>query len=1742
MSSGYAAASAAAASRRSERRGAAHRSALAEAARSRRRTETAAAAAAAAGVGVGVGGEAAAANRSESSTRSNSGTKSSTRSKSSTESKSKSKSEPKSKSKSESKSGQPSNRGGGGAGSLAVAEVELDLTEEELRRVRRILRRRDIPRTLVLGGEETEEEREGMEEEMEEEREGGDGGGHDGSGGGAITPPPPTASSSRRATSRPSIRDRVQTPGGIAVLPQNFLSPGGGGGTTKTKTTTTSPRTTTTPACLALSALVSPLGMGEEVRPVRTEGEQRELERREGRWVAARLRRVREELRRGEEEALEEEGAEERAEQVRWEVRRGADRAREEQRAAIRARAVGRGRRAGTRTVLGSVAAPPSRRLRRGGGSSKSTKTVWRVAGRELARAKGWTLRPSAEAAALTATVAPAPAPAPAPAHASSSSSSSSSGRTRTRRSSLSLSEAGQSTTRALARAMGKAQRNERLRRIAGRVAAEARRGGRALGAAKAVTRKSAPAAQQQQRQRPASSSSSRVPPTSEGQEAVAVEAEVARPTNLPNFRRITRIDSYDVAPDCSVPAEVRRRALLRGGAGEAKRRASLAGSRVGPLVSGGYRSARKVTKKVTKKGVRATSKGVRRIRKRIVRTAAARYSSGGGGSGGAVRERQEEEKEEAEVALEGDQGYEYEYEQQLENEHERTMDGTMESQAVPDWSLLYPPGDRTGLSTTVNRSTATSRAGTAGPAPAAGASFSLFDGEANSVAGIDHSGLTGTLFRQPPGTAARLDQVRSAMPREESFNYSYSPCSSTATDGAGREEEEEAQDKGDRGMDCPSNRLAAFLEQPFRRGEASPFGDGAAPEEGRREGTPPSSASSSPEANDSRFASPAGIPDQDCSTFQDASVSIMTPMVRLGSVFAGMSVTGQNAGTSQGAGRRNGRGGGGSLSSGSAPARPPLPRPTASGRTGASSLATSSVGMPSVTMGGTSSVASTLTDGSGTDSFKKIPFAGAQQHANPGETLLGGMASPESHASDSLLPSLDPESTQTSHRVPVQSTTVPGTDERSIIETVVSEHLLDAGTEDASSSSVENILSQTSSRDQISNHATVQDKIKSSKIPNKFQFADWNNGPDTTLVAKEPVTVNAKTGRVPSKLSVLPPNGVLVPSDYQFTPKEQREPAVTRTAEKQASFLFSPNNMGRAALKQMILEKKVRYGKTKSVLEKYKSITLGPRKSVDSNSSSSGRSSIGTYISEKRYSYNALDDDEKVTSADSKPSSDSQEPTVKTSGRKLRKQAATTSPQPDLSPGSSSEIASLPSPAEASSSSSVSQFKSMVHNSAVTPWKTKSPALRFKNARKKFGGNAKKAAEADPEEGPDLSTERRVPNDDNESQKDTPDERDGFEPEEQEVDIDDVAQSEAEAVADDKGLKSPSKDELIEDPSESGSPFESMVHLSAITPYKTKSPTKRFVAAKQAFGKAEKNTLGVGQKLTETDGRLKRNRSLRRKNPRRETGGEDALAPRKATLVNPLFKQAVPEDEEASCDPVADAKSLHSAQQLESAISSDDHSEISHMEGSLVSAESEDDFAALMKRDPGTTRVSVSSFATERRYTEEGSIVSLLQGSVSTIVRSSTSSVPPRRPALPRTSSGKRHHVRFSEPEHLASTQQPETQSDINIVFDDKENENERAKPPQPRFKASGKAAVDPTKSPAVLCLSPHNRTPLQARKWRQLAASAGSSSDKKSGSANKLRKRMSSGKKKMKKKIVTGKKTPLKAYKTRFDNTVGV
>ena len=55
-----------------------------------------------------------------------------------------------------------------------------------------------------------------------------------------------------------------------------------------------------------------------------------------------------------------------------------------------------------------------------------------------------------------------------------------------------------------------------------------------------------------------------------------------------------------------------------------------------------------------------------------------------------------------------------------LENEHERTMDGTMESQAVPDWSLLYPPGDRTGLSTTVNRSTATSRAGTAGPAPAA--------------------------------------------------------------------------------------------------------------------------------------------------------------------------------------------------------------------------------------------------------------------------------------------------------------------------------------------------------------------------------------------------------------------------------------------------------------------------------------------------------------------------------------------------------------------------------------------------------------------------------------------------------------------------------------------------------------------------------------------------------------------------------------------------------------------------------------------------------------------------------------------------------------------------------------------------------------------------------------------------------------------------------------------------------------
>eukprot|EP00978_Attheya_sp_CCMP212_P002500 scaffold5099_cov50-Attheya_sp.AAC.6 len=105
-------------------------------------------------------------------------------------------------------------------------------------------------------------------------------------------------------------------------------------------------------------------------------------------------------------------------------------------------------------------------------------------------------------------------------------------------------------------------------------------------------------------------------------------------------------------------------------------------------------------------------------------------------------------------------------------------------------------------------------------------------------------------------------------------------------------------------------------------------------------------------------------------------------------------------------------------------------------------------------------------------------------------------------------------------------------------------------------------------------------------------------------------------------------------------------------------------------------------------------------------------------------------------------------------------------------------------------------------------------------------------------------------------------------------------------------------------------------IKLSSVTPIITSksramllggalSPMKRFKASKEKFsnphvevspekvsrsGYSPKDLGMVSRRVTEINGRLKRTRAVFRKNTRRETGGDGVLAPRKATLKNPLF------------------------------------------------------------------------------------------------------------------------------------------------------------------------------------------------------------------------------------------------------------
>jgi len=338
----------------------------------------------------------------------------------------------------------------------------------------------------------------------------------------------------------------------------------------------------------------------------------------------------------------------------------------------------------------------------------------------------------------------------------------------------------------------------------------------------------------------------------------------------------------------------------------------------------------------------------------------------------------------------------------------------------------------------------------------------------------------------------------------------------------------------------------------------------------------------------------------------------------------------------------------------------------------------------------------------------------------------------------------------------------------------------------------------------------------------------------------------------------------------------------------------------------------------------------------------------------------------------------------------------------------------------------------------------------------------------------------------------------------------------------------------------------------------------------------------GFTKSVTVYNGRLKKNRSVKYRNERRETNGEDVLAPRRGNLKNPLFatphtktlygsidesKQVHDEspfskdiendsnDSNDNCfeeaeegkvnttlvkeievkngssesndvmlpyseDRVSDilrSESIDSAtdcfdqelakhiEDLEEAMNNLEvyekpknrlglispqqqgqlkcyNNDVDSAQGSVVS----DPFAAELASSFATKKVLLSDFNKEE-----------VENSLTTIVDNSSGALPPR-PVLLRSmsvnsataviQSGSGYST-FGDCSPLSTDNNPYTPCD-------KENSSSYL---SPAFRSQDSSSVNPQKmnipgTPRELCLSPTQRTPHQASKWRQMAAKHGS------------------------------------------------
>jgi len=219
------------------------------------------------------------------------------------------------------------------------------------------------------------------------------------------------------------------------------------------------------------------------------------------------------------------------------------------------------------------------------------------------------------------------------------------------------------------------------------------------------------------------------------------------------------------------------------------------------------------------------------------------------------------------------------------------------------------------------------------------------------------------------------------------------------------------------------------------------------------------------------------------------------------------------------------------------------------------------------------------------------------------------------------------------------------------------------------------------------------------------------------------------------------------------------------------------------------------------------------------------------------------------------------------------------------------------------------------------------------------------------------------------------------------------------------------------------------------------------------------------GNSVTELNGRLKRNREIQRRNPRRETGGSNVLAPRHPKLVHPMFRRHTQEEQVS-----IETEQLHNNfSYSDDDDDDDDDSDIETINEILSNAGYDQ-----IKFDDIMTTVSNS-----------------------TMSQASTKNKQEKQDNNDESSQYKKQVSFNVDNEKSIEISPPSTPDTFDLLL---ASTKEVDTPMLQQNKENISSNITPTKiERSKLCLSPIQRTPQQARKWRTLKAAVEEKEEKK-------------------------------------------